>query len=123
MEMNENDFFEPTKPSCNGVIHVVKEGDTLYKIAQMHKVSVLDLFLANPYVNVYNLQVADEICVPIKAVPIKNDAEPYIVSTSDNLEFILKTTGMSFDELAAKNPFLLQLKLPEKTVLFIPVKK
>lgn len=123
MEMNDNDYFEPAKPNCNGVIHVVKEGDTLYKIAQMHKVSVLDLFLANPYVNVYNLQVDDEICVPVKAVPIRNEAEPYIVSATDNLGSILNTTGMSFETLAAKNPLLLQLRLPEKTVLFIPVKK
>ena len=39
--------------SCPGVIHVVKQGDTLYKISQYHHVSVTDILLANPYVNVY----------------------------------------------------------------------
>ena len=123
MEMNDNDLFEPSKPNCSGVIHVVKEGDTLYKIAQMHKISVLDLLLANPYVNVYNLQIDDEICVPVKAIPPKNEAEPYITTANDNLGTILKQVGISFEELATKNPMLYQLRLPEKTVLFIPVKK
>ena len=49
---------------CPGLIHVVKEGDTLYKISQYHHVSVTDILLANPYVNVYNLQIGDELCIP-----------------------------------------------------------
>ena len=51
--------------SCPGLIHVVKEGDTLYKISQYHHVSVTDILLANPYVNVYNLQIGDELCIPV----------------------------------------------------------
>lgn len=43
--------------NCTGIIHVVKEGDTLYKIGKMHGVSVSALMYANPYVNIYNLQV------------------------------------------------------------------
>ena len=51
--------------NCTGIIHVVKEGDTLYKIGKMHGVSVSALMYANPYVNIYNLQVGDELCVPV----------------------------------------------------------
>ncbi len=51
--------------SCPGVIYVVKQGDTLYKISQYHHVSVTDILLANPYVNVYNLQIGDELCIPV----------------------------------------------------------
>lgn len=50
---------------CHGMIHVVKQGDTLYKIARMHHVSVSELMYVNPYVNVYQLQPGDEICVPV----------------------------------------------------------
>ena len=32
--------------SCPGVIYVVKQGDTLYKISQYHHVSVTDILLA-----------------------------------------------------------------------------
>lgn len=52
------------KGTCPGVIHVVKKGDTLYEISRMHHVSVQRIMFANPYVNVYNLQIGDELCIP-----------------------------------------------------------
>lgn len=61
---------------CNGIIHVVKEGDTLYKIGKMHGVSVSALMYANPYVNVYNLQIGDELCVPIYPMQPGMEREP-----------------------------------------------
>jgi LysM domain len=54
---------------CRGFYYVIKEGDTLYKISRAYEVSVSDLIMANPYINVYNLQINDEICIP-KAVDV-----------------------------------------------------
>ncbi len=48
-----------------GMIHYVKRGDTLYSISRMHGVSIDELIEANPFVNVYNMQEGDEICVPV----------------------------------------------------------
>ena len=50
---------------CRGVLHIVKNGDTLYKIAKKHGVPLSWVMYANPYVDVYNLQIGDEICVPM----------------------------------------------------------
>ena len=50
---------------CSGMLHVVEKGDTLYKIAKKYGVPLSKVMYANPYVNVYNLQVGDEICVPM----------------------------------------------------------
>ena len=50
--------------SCTGFIHTAEKGDTLYKIGKKYGVSVSALFFANPYVDVYNLQAGDEICIP-----------------------------------------------------------
>lgn len=50
---------------CRGMIHIVSEGDTLYKIAQMYHVDVSEVMYENPYVNIYQLQPGDEICVPV----------------------------------------------------------
>ena len=61
---------------CRGIIHVVKEGDTLYKIGKMHGVSVSALMYANPYVNIYNLQVGDELCVPVNNMSWNGGKEP-----------------------------------------------
>mgnify|MGYP004452569461 FL=1 len=52
------------KADTKEVIHVVKQGDTLYKIAQEHDVNLFELMSLNPYVNVYNLQIGDEIVIP-----------------------------------------------------------
>ena len=62
--------------NCTGIIHVVKEGDTLYKIGKMHGVSVSALMYANPYVNIYNLQVGDELYVPVYNMSWSGGKEP-----------------------------------------------
>ena len=48
-----------------GFIHVIEQGDTLYKLGKKYGVTVSALLFANPWVNVYNLQIGDEICVPV----------------------------------------------------------
>ena len=48
-----------------GFIHVIEQGDTLYKLGKRYGVTVSALLFANPWVNVYNLQIGDEICVPV----------------------------------------------------------
>lgn len=50
---------------CRGILHIVESGDTLYKIGKKYGVPVSRIMYANPYVNVYNLQIGDEICVPV----------------------------------------------------------
>jgi hypothetical protein len=54
---------------CRGFYYVIKKGDTLYKLSKTFGVSVSDIMMANPYINIYNLQVNDEICIP-KAIDI-----------------------------------------------------
>lgn len=51
---------------CDGITHTIKKGDTLYEISREHKVPLSMLLRANPYVDVFNLQVGDTICVPTK---------------------------------------------------------
>lgn len=54
---------------CNGIMHTVRSGDTLYSISMEHKVPLALVLRANPYVDVYNLQVGETICVPVKGNP------------------------------------------------------
>jgi LysM repeat protein len=51
---------------CRGFLHVIEKGDTLYKLGKQYGVTVSSLLYANPYINVYNLQVGDELCIPNK---------------------------------------------------------
>lgn len=50
--------------ACNGTKYVIKKGDTLYSISRRYDVPLALVLRANPYVDVYNLQVGDEICIP-----------------------------------------------------------
>lgn len=49
---------------CRGFVHVIEKGDTLYKLGKKYGVTVSALLFANPYINVYNLQIGDELCIP-----------------------------------------------------------
>lgn len=51
--------------NCRGVIHVIQPGDTLYRLAQKYHVSVSAIMCENPFINIYNLQIGDELCIPV----------------------------------------------------------
>lgn len=51
---------------CNGVVHTIKKGDTLYLISKYYKVPIGEIMGANRNINVYNLQIGDEICIPVR---------------------------------------------------------
>lgn len=49
---------------CNGMIHVIKRGENLYQLSRMYRVPLALILRANPYIDVYNLQPGQEICIP-----------------------------------------------------------
>ena len=51
---------------CNGVVHTIRRGDTLYLLSRHYNVSVNDIMNANRNVNIYNLRIGDEICIPVR---------------------------------------------------------
>ena len=82
--------------------------------------TLLDL---NPFVDIYNLQPGEEICVPDCRGQGKVDFRPYVVKEGDTLGGILKNVSMSFEELAKVNRILYNLIVPAGTILLIPGKK
>lgn len=54
---------------CGGVIHVVQKGDSLYGLGKLYNVSVGQIIFANPFVDIYNLQIGDELCIPAAIPP------------------------------------------------------
>ena len=48
----------------SSIVAKVKKGDTLYSIAQKYHCRVRTLLDLNPFVDIYNLQPGEEICVP-----------------------------------------------------------
>lgn len=49
---------------CQGFLHVIEKGDTLYLLSRRYQIPLWAILAANPYVNVYSLQIGDEICIP-----------------------------------------------------------
>ena len=51
---------------CNGIIHTIRRGDTLYSLSRQYNVPLVMILRANPYVDVYNLEmiiaIAFRIC-------------------------------------------------------------
>lgn len=103
---------------CKGYVHVIKEGDTLYKLARQYDVRLFDIMRLNPYVNVYNLQIGDEICIP--TMPAQPD-KIYVVNEGDTIGQVLERLDVGFDALARWNPTLVEVELPEGLVLKRPV--
>jgi LysM repeat protein len=48
----------------NCMIYVIKQGDTLYSISRKYNVPLALIIRVNPYVDIYNLQIGDELCLP-----------------------------------------------------------
>ena len=52
--------------TCDGMTYTIKQGDTLYGISRKYDVPLAMILHANPYADVYRLNVGDTICIPIK---------------------------------------------------------
>ncbi|CCZ42652.1 lysM domain [Clostridium sp. CAG:122] len=52
--------------TCDGMTYTIKQGDTLYGISRKYDVPLAMILHANPYEDVYRLNVGDTICIPMK---------------------------------------------------------
>ena len=82
---------------CRGMLHIVEAGDTLYKIARKYGVPLSRVIYANPYVNVYNLQVGDEICVPVM-MP-RMPAQPPAAGRQDQMQMVPDQLGSAASQM------------------------
>lgn len=92
-------------PQCpNGILYVIRQGDTLYRLAQRFGISVDSIIAANPGINPDNLQIGQVICIPIKPVPECPNGFPYIIRQGDTFYKLSKQFGVSVDSIIAANP-------------------
>ncbi|MBE5956080.1 MAG: LysM peptidoglycan-binding domain-containing protein [Lachnospiraceae bacterium] len=111
----------PSGPGCRGQVYKVQKGDTLYSISRKYNLRVRDLMSANPFVNVYQLRIGEELCIPV--VPDNGTVQgvqPYLVKRDDTVLSILNNNKLTFQELARLNRSAQVLKFPAGTVLLLP---
>lgn len=118
----EETMEEPEeRRACRGQVYKVENGDTLYSISRKYNLRVRDLMQSNPFVNVYNLQVGDELCIPVvPGTGPETGVRPYVVKRDDTVLSILEQNQISFEDLARLNRSVAVLKIPAGTVLLIP---
>lgn len=114
--------------NCKGLVYVVKDGDTLYKIAKEYDLKLIDVLKANPYVNVYNLQAGDELCLPTfpnsgmnmhgNIKEEENDA--YVTQEGDTLNDLLEYFKTDYTTLFEFNPALKDLPIQAGTIVHAP---
>lgn len=51
---------------CDGMTHTIRQGETLYSLSRQYNVPLAIILRANPYIDVYNLQIGSTICIPVK---------------------------------------------------------
>lgn len=82
-------------PYINGyTTHVIKQGDTLQKIAQMHSSTVEAILISNPEIDSNNLTIDEEIIVPIGSV------------VPTNISYTSQILNMNLNSLKIIYPFL-----------------
>lgn len=89
--------------SCNGILYTINKGDTLYNISKRYNVALSLIMRANQFVDIYNLQVGSQICIPIKIPMQVSQIMTYVIKDTDTLQSILKEFGITYDELLLYN--------------------
>lgn len=104
---------------CKGTVYVVKEKDRLYQIAKVYGVRVKDIMRENPFVDVYNLQIGDELCVPGFTNVIECAFIPHIVKKGETILDIANMHKTTVENLSKSNKKIRDMTLPVGTVLLI----
>lgn len=90
--------------ACNGIIYVVKPGDTLYKLSQRYGIPTTKILRANPYINIYNLQIGDKICIPTEGNMSVDQRPFYTVGEGESIKTVLDRVSMNLTEFLVLNP-------------------
>lgn len=109
--------------SCPGPVHVIEPGDTLYSIAKKYHTRVRILLSLNPFVDIYNLQPGEEICVPMDTPAGETQLVPHVVKKGETIGHILEKYQGSPAELLKSNRCLYDITIPEGMILLLPGQK
>ncbi|MFU0826859.1 MAG: LysM peptidoglycan-binding domain-containing protein [Lachnoclostridium sp.] len=93
--MDNNEYY------C--LIYNIKKGDTLYNISRSYNVPIALLLRANPYVDVYNLQVGDELCIPVRNPSEWSNSITYVIQDEDSLQTVLDQYGIDLEDVLEFN--------------------
>lgn len=106
--------------SCNGVVYVIKPGDTLYKVSLRYGIPLALILRANPYADIHNLQVGDKLCIPVGGAFVPESETTYTVGENETLQDVLDNNQLELEDFMALNP-LNTIYIGEGTVVKVKV--
>ncbi len=103
--------------------YIVREGDTLSRIALTYQTSVNSILKANVNLNPYNLNVGQTICIPLpeEEYPSCQTTNYYIAQEGDTFFSIGKKFGVDTSEIINANIGVLPENIFTGIILCIPV--
>jgi len=119
LQVGQQICIPPFSPTCSGVVYTVRAGDTLFSIAQMYNMATDRIIAANPGININNLQIGQQICIP-STTPVCTGIR-YTVKSGDTAYMIARAYGISLTALINANPNIDLSTLYVGQVLCIPV--
>jgi LysM repeat protein len=103
------------------ISYVIRSGDTLYSLSRRFNVPLEAIIEVNPFVNVYNLQIGEVICIPaVIAQGGYNNFTTYLVQEGDTIGTILERSGANLADLMQLND-LNSVMIQPGTTLNIPI--
>jgi LysM repeat protein len=87
----------------NCMMYIIKQGDTLYSISRHYNVPLSLILRVNPYVDIYNLQIGDELCIPVMKPVTWNNMVEYVVEDEDTFQSILDKFGLELEDMLQFN--------------------
>lgn len=103
-----------------GVVYVIKSGDTLYSISQRYNTTVTEIVQANPGINPNNLQIGQEICIPVPPSTTCPGGINYTIKAGDTLYSIATRYGVTVNDILRLNPGIDPNNLQIGQVICIP---
>lgn len=114
-----NGYSYPICPGGN--FHVVKAGDTFYKLAKMYNISVDAITKANPEINPNMLMIGQIICIPIAPKDeCPKGTIAHTIKKGDTLYLIAKKNNVPLSILIKSNPNINPNNLTIGKILCIP---
>jgi len=98
----------------------IKQGDTLYSISRRYNVDLSIIIAANPFINIYNLQIGDVICLPCIPQNRYDNFTTYLVEAGDTLGTVVEKNEINIADLMEKND-IYSIGLMPGTTLSVPI--
>ncbi|HEX3047387.1 MAG TPA: LysM peptidoglycan-binding domain-containing protein [Bacillota bacterium] len=105
MSINENPIAHASQTCPGGTIYTIRPGDAFYNLAPRFNTTISALQAANPGVNPANLQIGQQICIPVATTPGSCPGGfMYTVLPGETLYGLATRYGIVVPALIAANP-------------------